>query len=27
MIAAALAESVRSGWTSRWHMDAHDRIY
>jgi hypothetical protein len=26
-IAAALAEAVRSGWTSRWRMDAHDRIY
>jgi hypothetical protein len=27
MIAAALAESVRSGWISRWHMDTNDRIY
>jgi hypothetical protein len=27
MIAAALAETVRSGWISRWHMDNHDRIY
>jgi hypothetical protein len=27
MIAAALADQVRSGWTSRWRMDSKDRIY
>jgi hypothetical protein len=27
MIAAALADQVRSGWVSRWHMDSRDRIY
>jgi hypothetical protein len=26
-ITAALAEAVRSGWTSRWRMDKDDRIY